>query len=393
MTTMRQPTRAPRSMELVGTSFLGSLLRALTLACCAVSPVEAAFAVGAMASCPGVSQGIASPSADSEMRFTSVPSFSFTERSGKAVSLDDLLGAPWIAIPFYARCMGPCPSMTGDLRAQVYPLLEGSDVRMVSFSVDPAFDTPLVLNEWAARFTVTDDQWLFLTGDNEVMGDFVREGLKVALARSDDPNLEPGLAITHATRLPVIDGEGRIAGWYECAGDDFSREELTANMALMAERALALSSSSGPQGSPSVLPAVNAILNGLAGILLVLGLIAIKNGHKERHATLMRSAFLVSAAFLASYIYYHTAVLPLQGGPTPFNGTGAIKVAYLVMLGTHVLLAAINLPMVLRTLLLAHREDWDRHRWWARITFPIWLYVSVTGVLVYFVLYHWNPTP
>jgi uncharacterized membrane protein YozB (DUF420 family) len=76
-----------------------------------------------------------------------------------------------------------------------------------------------------------------------------------------------------------------------------------------------------------------------------------------------------------------------------FHGEGAAKVAYLVLLGTHVLLAAVNLPMVLRTLLLAQREDWARHRWWARRTYPIWLYVSVTGVLVYFVLYHWNPTP
>lgn len=380
---MLQPTRAQKSTEAAATSPSLRWGALLALLASSVFLGGGAFALP----CARGSQGAASPAAYSDQRFTAVPPFTFVERSGKSVSLDDLLGSPWIAVPFYARCMGPCPSMTGDLRAQVYPQLAGTDVRMVSFSVDPAFDTPEVLEEWAARFSVPDDRWLFLTGAPAEMEAFVREGLKVALARSDDPTVEIGLAITHATRLPVIDIEGRIAGWYTCAGDDLTREELQANMSLMVARARAL------EKPRSVLPLLNASLNGLAGILLVLGLLAIKKGQQERHAALMKSAFLVSAVFLASYLYYHTVVLPIQGGPTAFNGTGGLKVAYLVLLGTHVLLAAVNLPMVLRTLLLAHREDWDRHRWWARITFPIWLYVSVTGVLVYLVLYHWNPVP
>ena len=392
MMIMLRLIRVLRSTERAGTS--SSRAASLALLCCLAFSVEGALALpGAAVEEGGPVQGAASPPVDSEVRFTIVPEFSFIERSGQVLSLDDLLGAPWIAIPFYARCMGPCPSMTGDLRAQVYPLLAGSDVRMVSFSVDPDYYTPEVLGEWAARFKVEDERWVFLTGDSSEMENFVRQGLKVALARSGDPALEPGLAITHATRLPVIDPEGRIAGWYECAGDDLSREELVGNMVLMAERALALGESFGAKSSASILPLVNASLNGIAGILLVAGLIAIKSGRKQRHAALMKSAFLVSAAFLVSYVYYHTMVLPLQGGPTEFHGKWAAKVAYLVLLGTHVLLAAVNLPMVLRTILLAQREDWVRHRWWARLTYPIWLYVSVTGVLVYFVLYHWNPTP
>ena len=139
------------------------------------------------------------------------------------------------------------------------------------------------------------------------------------------------------------------------------------------------------------LPAVNATLNGIAAVLLVWGRVAIHRGRREQHARLMRAAFLVSAAFLACYLYYHFAVA--RGQPTRFHRTGLARTAYLALLLSHTLLAVVNLPMVLRTLWHAHREDWERHRRLARWTFPIWLYVSVTGVLVYVVLYHLNAAP
>jgi uncharacterized membrane protein YozB (DUF420 family) len=137
------------------------------------------------------------------------------------------------------------------------------------------------------------------------------------------------------------------------------------------------------------LPAVNALLNGLAAILLVSGLAAIKSGRRQLHARLMRSAFVVSAAFLACYLYYHFAVA--RGRPTRFNGQGLARSGYLALLLSHTLLAIVNLPLVLRTLWLARAERWEAHKRLARWTFPIWLYVSVTGVLVYLALYHWNP--
>lgn len=139
-----------------------------------------------------------------------------------------------------------------------------------------------------------------------------------------------------------------------------------------------------------VQPLVNALLNGTASVLLVAGLLAIRRGRRGLHAGLMRAATVVSAAFLASYLHYHFGTQK-ELGPTPFRGTGAWRVAYFVLLATHVVLAIVNLPMVLRVLWLAHRERWDAHKRLARITFPIWLYVSVTGVLVYLALYVWNP--
>lgn len=137
------------------------------------------------------------------------------------------------------------------------------------------------------------------------------------------------------------------------------------------------------------LPAVNAALNATAALLLVLGLRAIRRGERERHRRIMWSAGAVSAAFLACYLYYHFAIA--RGEPTRFHREGWPKAAYLALLLSHTVLAMVNLPMVLRTFWLAHKERWEAHRRLARWTFPIWMYVSVTGVAVYVVLYHLNP--
>ena len=203
-----------------------------------------------------------------------------------------------------------------------------------------------------------------------------------------EAEVEYGQSITHGTRLPVIDAEGRIAGWYECARATFAdTAEFEAALGALVDRAKALR----PRND-SPLPLINACLNAIAFVLLLQGLRAIRAGEKERHASLMRAAFVVSALFLASYLYYHL-VVQAEVGPRRFNGAGAAKVAYLVLLASHVILAMVNLPMVLRTLWLARKEDWERHKWWARRTLPLWLYVSITGVIVYVVLYPLNPTP
>ncbi len=136
------------------------------------------------------------------------------------------------------------------------------------------------------------------------------------------------------------------------------------------------------------LPLVNAILNGSSFVFLVSGLAAIKSGRRELHERLMICALVVSGLFLASYLYYHFVVLP-NVGHTKFNRAGFVT-AYYVMLVSHVVLAIVNLPMVIRVVYLARRERWDAHKKLARVTFPIWLYVSMTGVLVYLALYVWN---
>jgi uncharacterized membrane protein YozB (DUF420 family) len=132
------------------------------------------------------------------------------------------------------------------------------------------------------------------------------------------------------------------------------------------------------------LPTLNASLNAVAATLLLLGYFAIKQKKEELHKRLMISALVVSAAFLTSYLIYHYHVPSKK-----FPDLGWIKTVYLLILIPHIILAAAMVPMILKTFWHAFRNEREKHRRIARITFPIWMYVSVTGVVVYFMLYHW----
>ncbi len=129
-------------------------------------------------------------------------------------------------------------------------------------------------------------------------------------------------------------------------------------------------------------PALNASLNAATSFLLVAGWLLIRSGRREAHRWTMVSAFLVSALFLACYLWYHA-----HHGVTSYAGTGPMRTAYFAILGTHTVLAAAVLPLILRALYLAARGRFDEHRRLARWTFPVWLYVSTTGVAVYWILY------
>ncbi len=130
------------------------------------------------------------------------------------------------------------------------------------------------------------------------------------------------------------------------------------------------------------LPALNAALNGLAGLLLAAGYGCIRQGWVAAHRALMSGGFVASALFLTSYLIYHFHRLT-----TPFEGEGALRTLYFIILITHVVLAITVPPLALLTLYRALRGQFERHRRIARWTLPIWLYVSVTGVLVYLMLY------
>ena len=132
----------------------------------------------------------------------------------------------------------------------------------------------------------------------------------------------------------------------------------------------------------SMLPAVNATLNGVAGVLLVLGYVLIRRGQRAAHRAVMISACVASALFLISYVVYHA-----NAGSKPFPGTGTVRALYLTILLTHVVLAAAIVPMVVMTLSRALRGSFDLHARMARRTWPLWIYVSVTGVVIYVMLY------
>ena len=130
------------------------------------------------------------------------------------------------------------------------------------------------------------------------------------------------------------------------------------------------------------LPAVNATLNGISAVLLVIGYVLIRRKRIRQHRGVMLGAFTVSCLFLIGYVTYHYNV-----GSKPFPGQGPIRTVYFFILITHIVLAALVPPMAIITLVRALRERFDAHARLARWTLPIWLYVSVTGVAVYWMLY------
>lgn len=134
------------------------------------------------------------------------------------------------------------------------------------------------------------------------------------------------------------------------------------------------------------LPAVNATLNGLATVLMLAGFIAIKQKNIALHKALMIGAGVASAVFLGCYLVYHFNV-----GSVKFKGEGAIRYVYLTILLTHVILAMAIAVLVPKTFWHAFKNDLEKHRRIAKITFPIWLYVSITGVVIYLMLYQWFP--
>ncbi len=133
-------------------------------------------------------------------------------------------------------------------------------------------------------------------------------------------------------------------------------------------------------------PALNATLNGTSALLLVTGRYLISRGKIMAHRACMIAAVIASALFLGCYVYFHVHV-----GNVVFLRQGLWRVVYLAILIPHVVLAMVIVPMVIVTLSRGLRARYDRHRAIARWTFPLWMYVSVTGVIVYFMLYQWFP--
>lgn len=140
--------------------------------------------------------------------------------------------------------------------------------------------------------------------------------------------------------------------------------------------------------SPQDLPAMNAVLNSLSTVLILTGWMMIRSGRRKAHGICMAGALATSAVFLAGYLVHK-----YYNGTTRFVSPQWVKPWYLAMLFSHLILAIAIVPMVAKTVYHASRRQWDKHRAIARWTLPIWLYVSVTGVLVYFVLYQWFPQP
>lgn len=129
------------------------------------------------------------------------------------------------------------------------------------------------------------------------------------------------------------------------------------------------------------LPPIYASINALTAVLLVTAVIQIKKGNRKAHENLMKTAIALSALFLLMYVVYH-----MTSASTPFGGEGAVRMIYFIILISHILLSIAVIPLVLISFVRALSQRFDKHKKIARITFPIWLYVTVSGVVVYFMI-------
>lgn len=347
-----------------------------------------------------------------------IEDFSLTECHGQTVTKADLLGKPWVACFVFTKCAGPCPRVSQQMEI-LQSRLKGIDVRLVSFSVDPENDTPEVLEKYAKIYKADPEKWWFLTGDKKQIFGLIRRSFRMIV--EEDPKQLPGFEVIHSTNIMYVDAEGIVRGRYNAQNDvDMAKlrrvllgkaDAADARLIKQGEeederrqRALELAkkeASVDEAAEPAVqtpewvlrLPAVNASLNGLATVLLVAGWVLIKSGRPQAHMTVMLTAFAVSAVFLACYLVYHYALSHYTGsGSRKFLGEGPVRMVYFPMLFSHIILAigvAILAPM---TIYRGLTKQFERHKRLARITFPIWLYVSVTGVIIYLMLYHW-PVP
>jgi protein SCO1/2/putative membrane protein len=303
----------------------------------------------------------------------SLGDFELVERSGRAVTDAELADRVWVASFIFTHCPLSCPRITSVMKG-LQGKLAGTNVQLVSISVDPERDTPEVLSEYARRYGADPTRWWFLTGPQADIARLITQGFKLGLARATPEEEQAGAeTITHSERLALVDRGNRVVALFDST-DPARIVALAAEAARLDRRAPAW---------VRRLPAVNASLNATCTLLLLLGWGLIRSGRVRGHVTAMILAVATSALFLGCYLLYHSFA-----GSRPFRGTGPIRAVYFTVLLSHTLLATLGVvPLVVLTLTRALRRQFDRHARIARVTFPIWLYVSVTGVVIYLMLY------
>lgn len=323
-------------------------------------PITAAFALA-------LAGGACVPSTLPPVLPQELPDFTLTAHTQAKVTRADLAGRPWVADFIFTRCAGICPLMTAQL-SRLRPRLP-DDVRLVSFTVDPGHDTPAVLAEYARPFQPRE-RWLFLTGPQADLYRLSVEGFKLEAMEVPPDQQQAGGdgPFLHSSRFALVDGAARVVGYYDSAEED-ALERLVRDAQRLERRA-------------RLWPKLNAGLNAASAVLLLVGYVLILRGRRDLHRACMLAALACSAAFLASYVVYHFRV-----GSVPFLGQGPLRAVYFAILLSHTLLAVAIVPLVALTVARAFREQFERHRRLARVTLPLWAYVSVTGVVVYWMVY------
>ena len=323
----------------------------------------------------------------------SVGDFALTERSGNTVHRDDLLGKIWIASFEFTRCTMGCPQISATMERLQTDLARFPDVRLVTFTVDPKHDGTEQLREYAKRYHADPERWLFLTGEEDEIYRLIDKSFHLPARQNEGNERTPGNEVMHSLKLVLVDRRGHIRGYYDGRPDSRTpdgEDDYKASLQKLKEQVASL------EYDP--FPGFNASLNAVTFLLLVLGYSAIRFRLVRMHISCMVTALSLSVLFLVSYLYDHAVVkhglttsFAVQTGhahPPPWVG-----VVYQTVLWTHTPLAAIIAPLALYTAYLALGGPFARHRAVARWTLPIWLYVAITGVVVYWMLYRLYPWP
>ncbi len=297
-------------------------------------------------------------------------SFEFTERSSKLVTDQDLVDNVWIAGFVFTRCRSSCPVICARI-AELQEKLRDRDIQFVCISVDPEYDTTEILSEYAERFEADPDRWWFLRGDRKATYELIQRGFLQSTAVATEEDLAAGSEeILHSTKIALVDRGNQVIGVFDV------------NDAEGIERLIERSRQLGAPDHVRSLPLVNASLNGFCAVLLVLGWVLIRFRAWKLHAFVQVAALTTSAVFLSCYLYYHAEV-----GSVKFQGVGISRPTYFTILLSHTTLAVVMVPMILLAVYRAVRKRWDQHKRISSLTFPIWLYVSLTGVVIYLMLY------
>ncbi|WP_437185680.1 DUF420 domain-containing protein [Planctomicrobium sp. SH668] len=365
-----------------------------------------------------------------------VSDFSLLDQNNEPITKEMLLGEQWVANFVFARCTFQCP-MTCRKVMELNQELKNVPVRFVTITVDPEHDTVPYMREFADIWGAKAPRWRFVTGDPAQVLELIRTGFKEPAWENLGESRRAGMEFAHSDNFIHVGADGKILGRYSGLADAelvtlrrvikgeiktpqrFQPATFASIAALEARKVNAQKEAGAladPEEKPTKeavlarlpgwaqrLPATNAMLNSLATCLLLLGYSAAKFRRYHLHKRLMLLAFGVSVAFLATYLSYHWALHEygkVRG--MPFTGTGTFKLVYYSILISHVILAAAVPVLAIITILngrkaypdgISAEEAVERvqerrvHRRWAWVTFPVWLYVSITGVLIYWMLY------
>jgi protein SCO1/2 len=305
-----------------------------------------------------------------------VGAFTLVDRFDREVQARDLLGKIWVVQFFYPGC-NYCSRNTPTVQ-KLQDIYRGKpDVRFVSIALE--YNDAETLHEFARSYNADPEQWLFLAGHPMRIREVIRTSFYESVFEKKDPTV--GDKIGHTMHLVVIDAHGTMIGYA-----DGTLEKATEVLKEQIDRLRVRRRLEQPipvMGGD--LPWFNATLNSTCAVLLILGWLAIRMRYETLHKIVMLLALNVSMIFLASYLFYHFAVMEAE--PTRFQGQGPIRYVYYAVLLSHTILALVVAPLAIYITVQGLRDARMQHVRLARWTLPIWLYVSVTGVVVYWMLY------